>query len=83
MWGLLQLFDQNTLIFQLLRTKLEALRQKHRALLAAGNGDGDEKRRLVTGRHQAVRSQAALWNRNYFLRFRFRLLKSYGSGFYF
>ncbi len=23
---------------------------------------------------------AALWNRNYFLRFRFRLLKSYGSG---
>ncbi len=24
--------------------------------------------------------QAALWNRNYFLRFRFRLLKSYGSG---
>jgi hypothetical protein len=22
----------------------------------------------------------ALWNRNYFLRFRFRLLKSYGSG---
>ncbi len=25
-------------------------------------------------------SLAALWNRNYFLRFRFRLLKSYGSG---
>jgi hypothetical protein len=24
--------------------------------------------------------RAALWNRNYFLRFRFRLLKSYGSG---
>jgi hypothetical protein len=23
---------------------------------------------------------AALWKRNYFLRFRFRLLKSYGSG---
>jgi hypothetical protein len=23
---------------------------------------------------------AALWNRNYFLRFRFLLLKSYGSG---
>jgi hypothetical protein len=23
---------------------------------------------------------AVLWNRNYFLRFRFRLLKSYGSG---
>jgi hypothetical protein len=23
---------------------------------------------------------AALWNHNYFLRFRFRLLKSYGSG---
>jgi hypothetical protein len=23
---------------------------------------------------------AALWNRNYFLRFRFRLLKSFGSG---
>jgi len=60
MWGLLQLFEQNTLMFQLLRTKLEALRQKHRALLAAGNGDGDEKRRLVTSRHQAVRSQAGL-----------------------
>jgi hypothetical protein len=25
-------------------------------------------------------SESALWNRNYFLRFRFRLLKSYGSG---
>jgi hypothetical protein len=24
--------------------------------------------------------KAVLWNRNYFLRFRFRLLKSYGSG---
>jgi hypothetical protein len=24
--------------------------------------------------------KSALWNRNYFLRFRFRLLKSYGSG---
>ncbi len=24
--------------------------------------------------------KAALWNRNYFLRFRFRILKSYGSG---
>ncbi len=26
---------------------------------------------------------AALWNHNYYLRFRFRLLKSYGSGSYF
>jgi hypothetical protein len=26
---------------------------------------------------------AALWNRNYFFRFRFRLLKSFGSGSYF
>ncbi len=25
-------------------------------------------------------SDSVLWNRNYFLRFRFRLLKSYGSG---
>ncbi len=24
--------------------------------------------------------EPALWNRNYFVRFRFRLLKSYGSG---
>ncbi len=30
--------------------------------------------------HQNVRLVAALWNRNYFLRFRFRLLKSYVSG---
>ncbi len=34
-------------------------------------GDGDQPSSLPT---------AVLWNRNYFLRFQFRLLKSYGSG---
>jgi hypothetical protein len=32
------------------------------------------------GLRQIHCTQAVLWNRNYFLRFRFRLLKSYGSG---
>jgi hypothetical protein len=38
---------------------------------------------LYRAQRSAARSaalQAALWNRNYFLRFRFRLLKNYGSG---
>jgi hypothetical protein len=37
---------------------------------------GDDGGRLLAS--QALES--ALWNRNYFLRFRFRLSKSYGSG---
>jgi hypothetical protein len=45
-------------------------------LSKTGLGRGHAEALLVQGEHL----QPALWNRNYFLRFRFRLLKSYGSG---
>jgi hypothetical protein len=34
---------------------------------------------LNSGQHKVAYLKPVLWNRNYFLRFRFRLLKSYGS----
>jgi hypothetical protein len=42
---------------------------------------GDSTIYLGMGWVEGGAGKAVLWNRNYFLRFRFRLLKSYGAGF--